>query len=284
MSDIKCGITLFSLAHPFLHRKLDLEGCLELVASCGYEGIELVSEQMVKGYPYPDDAWCSDFRKMMDRYGLEGYAYGCYVDNVRYSGRTRTADENFYAALQDLKVAHKLGFKAVKTASDLQDEAIIRLIPFAKELGVWIGFELHDPERFNDERWRRLFDIFDAYGPDVAGVVPDMGMFAAKTNKLVIEAEKRGGRVPQFNPYPWTDLEYCIPYSRYMHGKCLYINEQLEDESIDYVKVFDVLTKGGYKGALACEYEGFFTEADEDSTEQVRRYAKMFRKLTQDTK
>ncbi len=282
MSDIRMGISLFSLAHPYKHGKLSLEDCLKLVSEMGYETVELVSAQMVKGFPEPDDSWCADFRKMTDRYGLEPFAYGCYVDNVKYTGRNLTSDEGFYAALRDLKTAAKLGFKTVKSEPGLSDEAIRRLIPIAKSMGIWFGIELHTPDRFNNERWRRLFHIFDEYGPNVAGVVPDMGMFAEKPNKLVIEAQKAGVPMPPavYDPYPISDLEAVIPYSRYMHGKCFYINEELEDESIDFGKIFAALEAGGFAGPLACEYEGYFTNADEDSIEQVRRFAGMFRKYT----
>ena len=56
-TDIKIGVSLYSLSTEFIHGTLDLEGCLKAVHDMGYKGIELVAAQMVPDYPFPSDGY-----------------------------------------------------------------------------------------------------------------------------------------------------------------------------------------------------------------------------------
>lgn len=261
MPQIQIGITLFSLAHPYLHLRLDLEGCLALVKELGYQGIELVSAQMAEGYPTPNEQWCSHFVSLMNQYGLEGFAYGSYVDMTRFHGRNLTEEEIFQSALGDIQAAQRLGFACLKTQCSMPIPVVERLIPIAREMGIWLGFELHAPNHCRDAVWKPLFDLFDVWGPDILGVVPDTGIFAEGT------------------PASLEDLEYMLPYCRYIHGKYFYINESLKEERVPFPEIVALAEKCGYQGAIAAEYEGYFQDAREDSVEQVRRYACMMQKL-----
>ena len=46
-TDIKIGVSLYSLSTEFIHGTLDLEGCLKAVHDMGYKGIEMVAAQLV---------------------------------------------------------------------------------------------------------------------------------------------------------------------------------------------------------------------------------------------
>ena len=61
-TDIKIGVSLYSLSTEFIHGTLDLEGCLKAVHDMGYKGIELVAAQMVPDYPFPSDEWLYNLR------------------------------------------------------------------------------------------------------------------------------------------------------------------------------------------------------------------------------
>ena len=318
MSDIKLGITFFSLAHPFAQHRLDLEGCMAVAHDFGYQGIELVSAQMVPNYPTPDANWCRHVQRLMERYDLEGFAYGSYVDMTRFPGRNLTQEEIFQTSLVDLQVAHRLGFRCLKSQCTMPEPVIRRLAPIAQSLGVWLGFELHAPNHCRDQVWTRLFQLFAEYGPDVMGVVPDTGIFAAKPHKLFVDAAIQAGVAPErmaqmadlhaqgaglaqaqaqlgtlspaesatladlyreFSPDPLDDLDVMLPYCRYMHGKYFYVDEQYQDDCVPFGQIVAKAKQHNYSGAIAAEYEGYFTEIEEDPVEQVRRFAKMLQAM-----
>ena len=52
MSNVKTGITLFSLGTPYLKGELDLEGVIRTASEMGAEGYEIVASQMIPSYPY----------------------------------------------------------------------------------------------------------------------------------------------------------------------------------------------------------------------------------------
>lgn len=315
--DIELGVTLFSLAYPFYKGELDLEGCLRAVREAGFQGIEIVAQQMIPNYPDPDDRFCGWLRDKMAEYGLKGYAYGSYIDMTRFTGRNLTEDEMFQMTLQDIMTAAKLGFRCVKSNAMMTPRVLERLAPAASALNVWIGLELHAPNHCRDEVWEPLFRTFEKLG-GVAGVVPDTGIFATYPHRFFREEALERGvgqarleimlaahreRLPmeqtilelepltaeersvlekmyaEFAPAPLSDLDVILPYSRYMHGKYFYLDEDARDGCVPFDKIVQKMKEHGFCGAISAEYEGYFHDASIDSVEQLSRFVKMMRPL-----
>lgn len=320
-SKIDLSVTLFSLAYPFYKGDLDLDGCLGTVSEMGYQGVEIVAPQMIPNYPAPDDRFCGWLRDKMTEYGLNGYAYGSYIDMTRFTGRNLTEDEMFSITLQDIMTAAKLGFRSVKSNVSMTPRVLERLAPIAEGLGVWIGLELHAPNHCRDEVWAPMFRSFERVGADVAGVVPDTGIFAAHPHKLFqgealetgvsqgrldlmlaahreklspAQAERELGQMSEaertvlqrmyaeFSPAPLNDLDYMLPYSRYMHGKYFYLDENDRDDCVPFPAIVRKMKENGFCGAISAEYEGYFHDVSIDSVEQVRRFSRMMQPLIRD--
>ena len=79
-TDIKIGVSLYSLTTQFIHGELDLEGCLKAVHDMGYKGVEIVAAQMVPDYPFPSDEWLYHFRGLLEKYDLEPVCWSAYID------------------------------------------------------------------------------------------------------------------------------------------------------------------------------------------------------------
>lgn len=320
-ANIELGVTLFSLAYPYYKGELDLDGCLRTVREMGYQGVEIVAPQMIPNYPNPDDRFCGWLRDTMAEYGLKGYAYGSYIDMTRFTGRNLTEDEMFSITLQDILTASKLGFSSVKSNVSMTPRVLERLAPIAAGLGVWIGLELHAPNHCRDAAWEPMFRVFETVGADVAGVVPDTGIFAAHPHKLFQEealeagvsrerlaemltahreklsleqAQREMGRMSgaeqqvlqkmyaEFSPAPLSDLDYMLPWSRYMHGKYFYLDEDARDGCVPFSEIVRKMRDNGFRGAISAEYEGYFHDVSIDSVEQVRRFSRLMQPLLRD--
>jgi hypothetical protein len=80
---------------------------------------------------------------------------------------------------------------------------------------------------------------------------------------------------------PKRMLEF-MPRIHNIHGKFYEMTEDLEEYSIPYDKVVQVLKQGGYTGYICSEYEGNRWVEDAEpvqSVEQVRRHQRMLETL-----
>ncbi|PWE86292.1 hypothetical protein LG34_11365, partial [Eubacterium ramulus] len=114
-TDIKIGVSLYSLSTEFIHGTLDLEGCLKAVHDMGYKGIELVAAQMVPDYPFPSDEWLYNLRGLLEKYELEPVCWSAYIDMGTRSDRDMNEEEIIQCTLNDLVYAKKAGFPMVRT-------------------------------------------------------------------------------------------------------------------------------------------------------------------------
>ncbi|MCI2049586.1 MAG: sugar phosphate isomerase/epimerase [Lachnospiraceae bacterium] len=70
-----------------------------------------------------------------------------------------------------------------------------------------------------------------------------------------------------------------LKYSKYMHGKFYYCNENLECKGIDYPRFVKIMKEEGYSGYIASEYEGGRFDESISEKEQVARHIRMLEKL-----
>lgn len=70
-----------------------------------------------------------------------------------------------------------------------------------------------------------------------------------------------------------------LKYSKYMHGKFYYCNENFECRDINYPKYVQIMKEEGYHGYIASEYEGGAFDESLSEKDQITRHIKMLDKL-----
>jgi sugar phosphate isomerase/epimerase len=70
-----------------------------------------------------------------------------------------------------------------------------------------------------------------------------------------------------------------LKYSKYMHGKFKYVDENLECIEIDYPRFVKIMKEEGYKGYIASEYEGGKLDESISEEDQIILHIKMLEKL-----
>lgn len=70
-----------------------------------------------------------------------------------------------------------------------------------------------------------------------------------------------------------------LKWSKYMHGKFFYVDENLESQGIDYPNYVRIMKEEGYKGFIASEYEGGHFDPTLSEEEQIQRHIRMLEKL-----
>src|SRR5437764_5134439 len=80
-SDIKLGLTLYSLTSEWAAGRYDLAGCLDAVDEAGIgPGIEIVASQTLRTYPHVTDEFVREWRDALDRHGFVPSSFGADLD------------------------------------------------------------------------------------------------------------------------------------------------------------------------------------------------------------
>jgi sugar phosphate isomerase/epimerase len=77
----------------------------------------------------------------------------------------------------------------------------------------------------------------------------------------------------------YDGLAALLKYSKYIHGKFWYIDENLECFGIDYPRIVKLIKNSGFDGFIASEFEGDGFDKSLDDMEQIRRHIKMLDNL-----
>ena len=109
MSNVKTGITLFSLGTPYLKGELDLEGVIRTASEMGAEGYEIVASQMIPSYPYVSDEFVDFINNCEQKYGIRPICYSANMDRGMLKDRDLTEDEMVARAITDIISANRLG-------------------------------------------------------------------------------------------------------------------------------------------------------------------------------
>ncbi|MBQ7614814.1 MAG: TIM barrel protein [Butyrivibrio sp.] len=195
MSDIKRSVSLYSYQDEYYLGKLDLEGCLRETAATGATGVELLAEQMIKKFPLPIET--QEFRDQwfdwMKKYNLTPSCYDAFLENHIYDNRTLTLKEQINMMNRDLRLASLLGFPVLRTLVSTPMDVIEGSLPYAEEVGVKIGIEVHAPFSLNSGWADGYMEMINRTGTKHFGFIPDMGIFCRNIPDVVRDKARRHG-------------------------------------------------------------------------------------------
>lgn len=316
IENLNLCLTLYSFSSEYINHKLSMEEILRKAKEMGYRGIEIIPAQMAPDYPYLTDKWLVELRGLLEKYDLDPVCWSAYLDMGLASGRELTRDEIIQFTVNDLIYAKKAGFPMVRSQYSITPDLFREMIPYCKKLNMKLTIEMHHPHHPKMELWREYIGIMRGEGKGYLGLVPDFGIFIERPHKLWLDQALELGFDPDklekakkchedemdmeevfsklelneaemaitqdmyntFNkPAVPEQLKDIIDVSFYMHGKFYYAEEGESDQSIPYAKILKVVKESGYKGYIACEYEGHhFTDAI-PAQQQLERFVTMCR-------
>ena len=181
LSKIKRGVTLYSYTGDFQAGTMSLEQCIADVADMGAEGIEILGETHVDGYPNPSDRWVDNWHRLMDKYHTKPSCLDSFIDSMLHKDRLLTVQESLDMMVRDFKLAKRLGFKVNRptfgTSNIPVPELIEKALPYAEEFDVKIAFEAHSPAILNSDSMHELLNIVTKTKTKYFGFTPDMSIF-----------------------------------------------------------------------------------------------------------
>jgi sugar phosphate isomerase/epimerase len=257
----KLGVTLYSYTGDF-GVTMTLEDCIADAVDAGAQGIEILGETHVPGYPNPTDSWVGHWHELMAKYGAKPTCFDSWVDSRLRKGRTLNVQESLDFLLRDMKLANRLGFKIMRpklgvVTDDLVPdpvwrEMVERALPYAEDLDIRIAPEIHSPTPLKSKTVDDYMDLIAKTGTKHFGLLIDTGIFKTREGRK-LEPGEWADPILAIDP---RDLIPYLPYVFHMHAKFWGVSDDLEEGSIPYDTVVKALNDIGYSGHLSAEYEG----------------------------
>src|SRR5262245_33529055 len=90
---IKRGVSLYSFQEEYFLRKMTLEEILAACAAIDARGIEIIGDQMIRGYPDIPNEFIKQWHGWMETYELTPVCLDMFLDWNKYKGRVMNEDE-----------------------------------------------------------------------------------------------------------------------------------------------------------------------------------------------
>lgn len=187
MSTIKTAVSLYSYQDEFARGKMTLEDCLRELAQQGVEGVELISDQMLKNAPFVSDEEVAHWKELLEKYNLFPSCNDIFLNTKLYRNRMLTPKENLQLLKNELILANKLGFKLVRLVSLTPTDIIEDALPLAEELDVVMALEVHGGMGLDHPETKKFTDIMFRVNSPYLGLVVDTGIFCRKHPRVSTE-------------------------------------------------------------------------------------------------
>lgn len=176
-SKIKRGVSLYSFQEELFLGQMSVEDFVSFATSIGANGIEILPEQNMPTFPTLSDAQVDEWKAMLGRHGAHFTAYDMFLDTKVRKDRPMTDDEQVESIRRDLVLCNRLGIKNMRVLVFVRPDILGRCVPYAEELDVHMGVEVHAPWHLEHAWILRTIDEADRLGTKHLGILPDMGIF-----------------------------------------------------------------------------------------------------------
>jgi sugar phosphate isomerase/epimerase len=242
---MKLGMSLYSFGADIHAGKMDIFDAVDCCAEMGCDGVEIIAEQHIPGWPNPSLDDLQRVRDHVEKRGMKIFCFSCYFGKNIRSGRPQTEEEMIHNAKKMIAMTSYLGAPIMRPAFNADPVEILidyvnAVLPALEKYGVIWGVELHAPhppayyqkalEAVNSP-WFRLVPDFSCWqGPNAPG---------------------------QIQSNPLSTFEPLLKYTVHCHGKAHMFDENGEEPNTPYRELLQMLKDYGFEGSVVGEFEGW---------------------------
>lgn len=189
------GVTLYSFTNEWLTRQYDLPGLLAEVAARGLgPNIEIIGFQNFKEFPDVSDDFAARFRDMIAEVGLNPVSCAINSDRFLRPGQQPIDDASLVEYhKRQLRSAKKMGFSLVRYQFALPVELLPQIAPYAEELDIRMGVEVHAPMWAGHPAVQAYGEMYDKLDTPYLGWIPDFGGTASRIPESMLDAARTAG-------------------------------------------------------------------------------------------
>lgn len=254
----KRGVSFYSYSADFGFSK-NLEDCFEDVYDMGARGIEILANAHIENYPNPTDEWVDYWWSLVRKYDMTPVEYGHWIDGRVLRDRLLTVDETLEYLYRDMHLAHRLGFKIMRTKMTVKDsdlspidnwkEVITRALPTAERLGLVMCPEIHTPSNLDTPFVQEFVKFIKETGTKNFALNIDFSIFRDKDKIHPNPGEKPRSHQPE-------EIIPLLPYVACCHAKLFHMSDDFKETEIPYERILQILKEHNWNGYLLSEYEG----------------------------
>lgn len=176
ISGPQIGATLYAFTNEYLTRRYSFEGLLREIASRNLgPGVEVIGFQSIRGFPEVDDAFVERFKELIAELDLKPTSLAINSDRFLKPGQPIADSELLEYHKRQMHSAAKLGFPVVRYQFATPPQIVRDLAPYAEELGLKMGLEVHAPAHANHPLVLAYREVYDAVDSPALGWIPDFG-------------------------------------------------------------------------------------------------------------
>lgn len=279
----KRGVSLYSYAGEY-GVTMTMEDMFADMNDLGAEGLEILANAHIDGYPEPSDEWVENWFRLLAKYNLKPVEYGHWVDSRKFPGRELTTRESYNMLIRDIKLANRLGFTFLRTKLGVIDDDLtpvknwrefIRMaLPYAEKYNVRMCPEIHNPTLLKSKMVEDYVEFIEKEKTKYFGINFDFGVF--QTNPIQMW---EGQDLSKLKFSAVEDFLPLLPYTYACHAKFQNMSEDFIETTTPYDKVIGLLIENGWDGYLLSEYEGPHKDVPGYSSEQLRRQHILMKRL-----
>ena len=275
----KRGVSIYSYTGEY-GVSMTMEDCFADMYDMEAEGIEILANGHIPGYPNPSEEWVQWWHTTLSKYNIVPGEYGHWIDSRRQPGRLLTTQESYDMVVRDLKLANKLGFKVARTKLGVIDEILTPVenwqefikmaLPVAEEYDVRMCPEIHQPTALKSKMVDDYINFIEKTGTKYFGINIDFGVFSSKRMNIP-------GVVDE--PSQPEDMIPLLPYTYACHAKFTNMSEDLIETDHPYERIIPILLDQKWEGYLLSEYEGPNRDVPGYASDQLRKQHVMMKRL-----
>ena len=272
--------------YPELNWTMDMEDMFMHMQDIGANGIEILADGTIQGYPNPSNEWLDKWFGLTEKYDIVPVEYGHWVESRMYRDRDYTSEEALEMLIHDIKLASFMGFTCMRTKLGVCTETldpvpnwrefIKAALPYAEKYDIVMQPEVHSPTKLKDQMIMDYCEFIDKEQTKHFGFNIDFGVFQTKPFE---DPSRVGGRRRPMDPSAPEDIIPLLPYIYACHAKYYNMDENFDETTIPYAEVVNIMKEHGWNGWLLSEYEGPYKNVPGYSTTQVRRHHVMLKNL-----
>lgn len=191
---LRLAVALYSYMQEYRSERFDLDALIGKASELGCEGIEIVNSSHLPDWPHTSGEQLKGIRRTVAAHGLELSCCGAYTDTAIKPGAMLSFEEMVEMMKRELRFTHELECSVMRAGPITPLEVEEECLPYAQELGVKIGVEIHAPWKleFMGEGGLDL-DKLKEIDSQYFGIIPDMGAFVDRMpERFINKAEEMG--------------------------------------------------------------------------------------------
>ncbi|KAF1299301.1 sugar phosphate isomerase [Enterococcus sp. JM4C] len=188
---IKTAVSLYSLQDEYMNKRMTLKEIFEFLDEMNVEGFEILPDQMLHNTPHPTLETLQDWDNIMADTKAKPVCADVFLNTNLYNNRELTQRECVDLLIDEIKLAHRLGFKLIRLVSMVPSFVIEPLLPYAEKYDVTIALEIHAGMSFTEPETKAFIEEMKRVNSPYCGLVIDTGIFCDRIPRVFNEFNKQ---------------------------------------------------------------------------------------------